>query len=143
MYFLLRETPKISFKHKAIAGPVDAASFAAQQLKGVAEADQELLIAIPLNTHHQPAAPIMIAAGGQSFAPADAKILFRRLLDVQAAAFILAHNHPSGDPTPSKEDIALTRKVAEAGELLDIHLIDHIVLGADSAYRSIRELVGL
>lgn len=51
---------------------------------------------------------------------------------------MLMHNHPSGDPHPSSQDIAITRKIKEAGELMDIPLIDHIILG-DNCYMSLKE----
>ena len=55
-----------------------------------------------------------------------------------SAALIVAHNHPSGDPSPSPEDIALTRKLVEAGELLDIPVLDHVILGY-GRYASFKE----
>ncbi|MPM27171.1 hypothetical protein SDC9_73681 [bioreactor metagenome] len=64
--------------------------------------------------------------------------LFRSAIQKNAASIILAHNHPSGDPTPSPEDIALTRSVIQAGKLLDIELLDHIVIG-NARYVSIKE----
>ena len=59
-------------------------------------------------------------------------------LNRNAAAVILAHNHPSGDPTPSPEDVALTRKLVEAGSLLDIPVLDHLILG-DGKFISLKE----
>ena len=56
-----------------------------------------------------------------------------------AASLIVAHNHPSGDPSPSVEDIACTRRLDQAGELLGIELLDHIVLG-DGVWSSLKEL---
>ena len=58
-----------------------------------------------------------------------------------AASLVLAHNHPSGDPTPSREDIALTRKLTEGGKLLDINIHDHIILGGGAAFVSFAERV--
>jgi DNA repair protein RadC len=55
--------------------------------------------------------------------------VFKAAVMSNAAAIILCHNHPSGDPTPSPEDVAITRKIKDAGTLLDIELLDHIVLG--------------
>ncbi len=55
--------------------------------------------------------------------------LFKAALTNNAASIILAHNHPSGDPTPSPEDVALTRAAQQAGHLLDIEVLDHIVIG--------------
>ncbi len=56
-----------------------------------------------------------------------------------AAAIIVAHNHPSGDPTPSPEDAALTREIVKAGRLLDIELLDHVVIGAAGRFVSLKE----
>ena len=64
--------------------------------------------------------------------------LFREAINASAAAVIVAHNHPSGDPTPSPEDVSLTRKLVEAGKILDIPVLDHVVLG-DGKYVSFKE----
>ncbi len=67
---------------------------------------------------------------------------FRGLYDAgemaQAAAIIIGHNHPSGDPAPSPEDISVTRKIVEAGKLLDIAVLDHLVIG-NGRYTSLKE----
>ena len=64
--------------------------------------------------------------------------VFIEALKHRASNLMLLHNHPSGDPRPSKQDIAITRKIKEAGELMDIPLIDHIILG-DMCYVSLKE----
>lgn len=64
--------------------------------------------------------------------------LFREAIRSNAAAIVIVHNHPSGDPTPSPEDVELTRGIAAAGTLLDIELLDHVVVGADG-HVSLRE----
>lgn len=58
--------------------------------------------------------------------------VFRCAITDGAAAVVLAHNHPSGDPTPSREDIKITRQMIEAGRIMDIQVLDHIVLGRPS-----------
>ena len=63
--------------------------------------------------------------------------LFREALRQNAPALIIVHNHPSGDATPSPDDIAMTKQAIEAGALLDIDVLDHIVL-AQSGYRSLK-----
>ena len=55
--------------------------------------------------------------------------VFREAIRLNAAALIVAHNHPSGDPTPSPEDVNVTRQIVEAGKLLDIDVLDHLVIG--------------
>ena len=74
--------------------------------------------------------------------------VFREAVRQSAASVILAHNHPSGDPTPSKEDVDITRRLAEAGKILGIRVVDHVICGRPSdttpGYVSLREknLVG-
>jgi DNA repair protein RadC len=67
--------------------------------------------------------------------------VFRPLVRMAAAGAVLVHNHPSGDPTPSAEDVELTRRLREAGALLGIPVIDHVVVG-DGSFRSIAEWIG-
>ena len=64
--------------------------------------------------------------------------LFVEALQKNAVSIILLHNHPSGDPTPSKEDVLITRRIQEAGRLIGVELLDHIVIG-DNCYVSLRE----
>lgn len=64
--------------------------------------------------------------------------VFREAIRCNAAAIIVAHNHPSGDPTPSPEDIRVTRDIRQAGTLLDIELLDHVIIGAQR-YVSMKE----
>lgn len=128
MYLSIRESKPGSFLDAPLDGPTAAARFAHACLAAIATSDQEFFFAIPLNVQNQPGLPLLISAGGQAFAAVDAKVLFRRLLDACAAAFNCVHNHPSSSLVPSPEDVALTRKLRSAGELIDIQLMDHIIL---------------
>ncbi len=65
--------------------------------------------------------------------------IFRVAIIENAPSIIIFHNHPSGDPTPSPEDVTLTRSVIEASKLLDIELLDHIVIGSSGSYVSLKE----
>jgi len=69
-----------------------------------------------------------IATGGTASCPVDPKMVFSTALKANAASIILAHNHPSGNLKPSKEDIAITRKLCEGGRLLDITILDHLII---------------
>ena len=64
--------------------------------------------------------------------------MFREAAAASAAAIILFHNHPSGDPTPSPDDVELTRRLVAAGQLMGIEVVDHLIL-ADTRYCSLRE----
>ena len=74
----------------------------------------------------------VVSVGGTGSASVNPKEVFSPAVRDLAEAVILFHNHPSGDPIPSREDIEVTRKLAEAGRLLGIEVLDHIVLGNDS-----------
>jgi len=64
--------------------------------------------------------------------------VFREAIKLNSAALIVVHNHPSGDPTPSAEDVLVTRQIVDAGKLLDIDVLDHLVIG-HGRYVSMRE----
>jgi DNA repair protein RadC len=79
-----------------------------------------------------------VAEGSSDACPVDPREVFSAALASRASAIVLAHNHPSGDPTPSEADIALTRQLVEGSHLLAIKLLDHIVVG-DGTYSSLLE----
>jgi DNA repair protein RadC len=81
-----------------------------------------------------------VARGGRSSQcvyPAD---LYRIACATNASAIVLAHNHPSGDPTPSPEDLAMTKRIVEAGAVLGIPLVDHVILAPSGRYSSLLDL---
>lgn len=73
-----------------------------------------------------------VSSGGMAGTVADPKLIFSVALKISAASLILAHNHPSGNLKPSQADINLTRKIKAGGELLDIQVLDHIIVTAES-----------
>ena len=75
-----------------------------------------------------------ISNGGTTNVIADPRIIFKHALNYGATCIILGHNHPSGNPRPSKDDRLLTQKIVSAGQLLDIAVIDHIVIGNERYY---------
>jgi DNA repair protein RadC len=77
----------------------------------------------------------LISKGGQSGTVADPKIIFKTALEQNAAYIILAHNHPSGNLKPSTEDIRLTKKLVEAGKMMDLPVVDHLIM-TDKTYYS-------
>ncbi|HMI05700.1 MAG TPA: DNA repair protein RadC [Pedobacter sp.] len=70
----------------------------------------------------------LISKGGQAGTIADPKIIFKTALEHNAAHIILAHNHPSGNPKPSDQDIRITKKMVEAGKMLDLYVLDHLII---------------
>lgn len=76
----------------------------------------------------------LISKGGQAGTVVDPKIIFKTAMDNGAAYIILAHNHPSGNPKPSHQDVVLTKNLVQAGKMLDLHVCDHIIVTNKSCY---------
>lgn len=89
--------------------------------------DQEHLVMLVLNGGGDITGFKLISTGAQDRALADARVIFRNALMLGAAAIILVHNHPSGDVRPSQLDMEMTKKLAQAGDLMDVTLLDHII----------------
>ncbi len=120
-----------------IRSPQDIANL----LKGEMGAlGQEHLKVLLLNTKNQVIASPDVYRGSLNTVGVRVGEIFREAIRQNSNALILVHNHPSGDPTPSPEDVALTRQVAEAGSLLDLELLDHVVIGSgDPGFVSLKE----
>lgn len=88
----------------------------------------EEMYMILLNTANKSLGYSKVSTGGVSGTLVDIKIIFQIALIGNASAFIIAHNHPSGNLKPSNADISLTRKIKEAGEIMEIKLLDHLIL---------------
>lgn len=100
--------------------------------------DQEEVRTLLLDTRNRVMASHMIYKGSLNAASMRVSEVFKEAVRSNAAAIIVAHNHPSGDPSPSAEDIAVTKTLQNAGKLLDIELLDHIVI-AHNRYVSLKE----
>lgn len=100
--------------------------------------EKEHVLAIFLNGKNRFLGDYLLSTGTVNQTLVSARDIFKKALHIGAVFFMLLHNHPSGDPTPSKQDILITRKMKEAGSIMDIELIDHIIIG-DNRYISIRE----
>jgi DNA repair protein RadC len=91
-----------------------------------------------LDTRHRLIRTSIISVGTLNSSPAHPREIFREAASAAAAAIVLFHNHPSGDPLPSRDDVDLTRRLVQAGEIMGIDVIDHVIL-ADTRYFSFRE----
>jgi DNA repair protein RadC len=101
--------------------------------KDTLELTEDFLM-VCLNTAHQAIGWVRISSGGFDSARVDLRVVFSLALQAGAAALIFAHNHPSGLVEPSEEDKRLTRRLKEAGGLLGIQVLDHIILGKDAFF---------
>jgi DNA repair protein RadC len=118
---------------------ITASKDAYRILKGnLADLPHEEFWALYLNRANKVIEKSFISRGGVSGTVADFKIIFKRGLELLASSVVLAHNHPSGNLTPSDEDRKITKKFNEAARLLDMSLTDHIII-TDSGYYSFRD----
>ena len=100
----------------------------------LANAECEHFIALPLDARNRPLGELLLSKGGLTGCFASAADIYRQLIRWAAANVIFVHNHPSGQPDPSPEDIALTRQLRAAGELLGIRLLDHVIIAAQGYF---------
>ena len=109
-----------------IRSPADLAE---RLLPTMGHLEREELRSVLLNTKNTVTGMVSVYVGNLAGSSVRVGEVFREAVRVQAAAMVVVHNHPSGDPSPSAEDLRITRELAEAGRLLDIELLDHLVIG--------------
>ena len=130
-----------SLRTEALAGPrfADSQSLVDYLFLDMAYLPTERLRVMFLNTDNRLIYDETMAEGSVNETPIYPREIMRRSLEVGATALILAHNHPSGDPSPSHGDIEATRRVADAGNALGIAIHDHVIV-ARSGWTSFRAL---
>ena len=119
-----------------ISCPQDAASLLIAEMAPLV---QENLVVLLLNTRNQVVARRTIYIGTVNSSAVRPAEVLRPAIRENAPSIIVAHNHPSGDPTPSPEDISVTRDLIAAGKLMDIELLDHLVIGHGGRFTSLKE----
>ena len=125
-----RRRPAASLRH-----PSEVVARMAPILRGL---EQETFHALLLDARHRLLHRVLVSAGTLTTSLVHPREVFREAIRRSAAALVVVHNHPSGDPEPSQEDRAVTRRLIEVGELLGIPLLDHVVVG-DDRWVSLRE----
>lgn len=118
-----------------IHSPQDAADLIVYELSAL---EQEELRVILLDTRNRLIDIVQVYRGSLNSSQVRVGELFKVAIRRNAASIIVVHNHPSGDPTPSPDDIAVTRAIVQAGKLLDVEVLDHLVIGS-SRYVSLKE----
>ena len=96
--------------------------------------DREKFVVVLLDAKHRPIGVNTVSIGSLTASIVAPREVFKPAIVGSAAALLLAHNHPSGDPSPSAEDIELTKRLRDAGELLGIRVLDHVILGDGKHY---------
>lgn len=109
-----------------IQSPEDAAALLLYEMGAL---EQEHLRVLLLDTRNRVLRTVELYRGSLNSSMIRIGEIFREAIRANAAAIIVAHNHPSGDPTPSPEDVRVTKAIVESGELLDIEVLDHLIIG--------------
>jgi DNA repair protein RadC len=120
-----------------VSTPEDVVRLCGTQLRGL---DREHFWALVLSTKNQLLRMVEVSVGSLNASIVHPRELFKEAVRLSAASIVVVHNHPSGDPTPSGADLQLTRRLAKAGEVLGIELLDHVVIGDGGAHASLREM---
>ena len=119
----------------AVRSPADVHHMLREEFRGL---DRERFLALYLDTRHRVVAAETVSIGSLNASLVHPREVFKPAVAMSAAAVIVAHNHPSGDPSPSGDDLDLTARLDRCGDLLGIALLDHLVVGAEEII-SIRE----
>ncbi len=136
--FYVAEVTKRRYRGKApkpVRGPDDVVALIGRKL--LAESREHFLVLL-LSARHECVAIETVSIGSLNASIVHPREVFRPAVLAAAASIIVAHNHPSGDPEPSEEDVSITRRLAQVGELLGIGLLDHLVI-AKRGVVSLRE----
>lgn len=132
-----RASRELAGERPQILRPADAVVLLEPRL---AHLEREESVALLLDRRHRVLREAVVGVGGIAHAPMEPREIFATALRVPGvAAVLVAHNHPSGDPAPSPEDSAVTRRLAEAARMLGVELVDHVIVAA-GGWTSLREL---
>jgi DNA repair protein RadC len=120
---MLIESPE---ERPQIRSPADAANLVMSEMSPL---EQEHLRVMLLDTKNRVLSTPTVYVGSLNTSLIRVGELFREAIRANCASLVVLHNHPSGDPTPSPEDVAVTRQIVEAGKLLDVEVLDHLIIG--------------
>ena len=126
----------VKTKTKIMAGGREAADIFRAV---IGDADREHFCVAALDARRKVIGVQIVSVGTLSASLVHPREVFKPAILLNAAAVVVCHNHPSGDPSPSAEDRECTRRLQRAGELLGIPLADHVIIGAEASYFSFRE----
>jgi DNA repair protein RadC len=115
-------------RDRALVCPIDVAEWFRGRLQ---DRSRESLHALLLDARNRPLSRLCLAEGTWSSCPVDPRVVFSACLRLGASAVILIHNHPSGDPSPSSDDLQITERLARAGQLLGVRVLDHLIVARE------------
>ncbi|NRT78414.1 RadC family protein [Clostridium beijerinckii] len=125
----------VLYANRKIATPKDCVVLVKHLLE---DSDREKLVVCCLNTKNEPTSISTVSIGSLNSSIVHPREVFKTAILSNAASVIISHNHPSGDTVPSKEDINITERIKEAGDIIGIKLLDHLIIG-DREYLSLKE----
>lgn len=125
-----------SLKKETVTGPDSAAQYFMERLRHL---EVECIYCVMLDTKNRITGSECVSKGTVNASLISPREVFKKALSYNAVSIVLIHNHPSGDPSPSGEDFAVTKRMVEAGSLLGIRLLDHIIIGNRTYYSFSRE----
>ena len=111
--------------------PITSPADALPEIRHIRDLRKEHFVAIFLNARNQIIKTETISVGSLNASLVHPREVFAPAVDISAASVILGHNHPSGDVTPSREDIELTRRMVQAGEIMGVEVVDHLIVASD------------
>lgn len=133
---LVKDSSKVYDVERVITSPKDVHSVI-EAVLGLSKKTQEHFVVLSLNTKNKVTGVHTLHIGTVNSSIVHPRDVFQRAILNNATSIIICHNHPSGDMTPSQEDIDVTKRIESSGELLGIELLDHIIIGDD--YLSLKE----
>ncbi len=132
---VVKEKPSVNYPLRTIRSPEDAVELFRNF---IGDLDREGFALLCLSTKNEPTALHMVSTGTLNASLVHPREAYKLAILANSSAVIACHNHPSGHPDPSREDIEMTKRLKEAGELLGIDFLDHIIIG-DGCHVSLKE----
>lgn len=137
---LVKESSKVYEVESKISSPTDVRDYI-EQVFNLSSQAEEVFVLLVLDTKNNVIGAFEVSRGCLNASIVHPREVFKRALLLNGASIIIAHNHPSGDPTPSKDDVDITRRLVDGGDILGINVLDHIIVGDNGRYRSLKEMI--
>lgn len=125
-----RRQPRLMLGDSPFKGTVSGPDDVIAAWPELPTADREVFGVLLLNARHEAKRRVVVSIGSLNASIVHPREVFRPAILYSAASVVLVHNHPSGDPEPSEEDLSITRRLVECGDLLGIGVLDHLVIGS-------------
>ena len=136
---LVKESSKVYEVESKISSPSNVRDYI-EKVFNLSSQAEEVMVMLVLDAKNIVIGAFEVSRGSLNSSIVHPREVFKRALLLNGASIILAHNHPSGDPTPSREDISVTKRLVEGGNILGITVLDHLIIVDNGRYRSFKEM---